>query len=349
MIKIQNLGMLCMLLILFTACSSTNRLTMKADIPPAVVLPQGVSKVAILDRSQASEKNAGIDRMDQILSAEGLHLDRKGATAAMNGLYDELISDPRLEEVSILEDLDIGRGGLGVFPAALPWSQVDAICKERGIDALFVLEFYDTDTRASFELTTMHLPNNLGIRAKVPAHKVTLHTQIKLGWRIYDPGMRIILDEFASRSQLSSTGAGINPVKAIEAVIDRNEGVISRSSFLGNSYGYRLRPQSIRVARDYYVKGTDNFVIGKRKAQTGDWDGAARHWENELGHRSPKIAGRACYNMAIISEINGNLDEALEWASRSYADYGNKNALRYVNIIKHRQAEVAALEAHPTR
>ena len=51
-----------------------------------------------------------------------------------------------------------------------------------------------------------------------------------------------------------------------------------------------------------------------------------------------KIAGRACYNMAIINEINGDLNAAMDWASKSYTDYDISNALRYVNILKNRLA-----------
>ena len=49
-----------------------------------------------------------------------------------------------------------------------------------------------------------------------------------------------------------------------------------------------------------------------------------------------KIAGRASYNMAIINEINGDLDSALNWAQKSYEDYNNKLAPEYVRILNNR-------------
>ena len=50
-----------------------------------------------------------------------------------------------------------------------------------------------------------------------------------------------------------------------------------------------------------------------------------------------KAAGRAAYNMAVASEINGNLDLALEWAQKAWTDYGNKKARDYINVIKARK------------
>jgi hypothetical protein len=72
------------------------------------------------------------------------------------------------------------------------------------------------------------------------------------------------------------------------------------------------------VYRDYYVKGSNSFTIGTRMARTGNWKGAEEQWFRETNNANPKIAGRACYNMAIISEINGDLDKAMEWAKKYY-------------------------------
>ena len=58
-----------------------------------------------------------------------------------------------------------------------------------------------------------------------------------------------------------------------------------------------------------------------------------------------KIAGRATYNMAILSEINGDLDEALNLARKAWGDYNIKQALDYVRILENRQYKSDVLEA----
>lgn len=49
--------------------------------------------------------------------------------------------------------------------------------------------------------------------------------------------------------------------------------------------------------------------------------------------------------MAIISEINGDLDEAINWASKSYSDFNIKEGLQYVKILKSRVNKNKILEA----
>lgn len=341
------------LAIFFISCSSTSTLTMGGVLEPARInVPNDVVKVGLINRSLPSEGNKTVDKIDKILSLEGLNLDKEGAEAAVSGLYDELTALNRFESVKILDDIEVQKKGLGgVFPAALSWQDVEKICEENGgVDALLSLEMYDTGTKVDFETTMINIPNNLGIKANVPGHKVTLFTTIKNGWRVYNPNQKIVLDEIVENHQVVSHGEGINPMKAVEAIIGRKEAVIQTSTNLGSAYASDLRPLRRRVTREYFVRGgTDNFKIAQRRAQTGDWDGAADLWEREVQNPDMKIAGRACYNMAIINEINGDLNKAMEWASRSYADYDISNALRYVNILKHRMSEQRLLDKQLAR
>ncbi len=120
-------------------------------------------------------------------------------------------------------------------------------------------------------------------------------------------------------------------------MINRKDAVKEVSKKAGRVYAIRLIPYRIRVTRDYFVKGTDNFKVAKRRAQLGKWDEAAELWEKETENPKMKIAGRAHYNMAIISEINGNLDDAVAWAQKAYSDFRNKQGLRYVRILENRK------------
>ncbi|MDF4203237.1 DUF6340 family protein [Maribacter sp. SA7] len=318
------------------ACSSTNRMTMGITQPAQVAIPNDVASVGIVDRSSASENNKVLDDIDKILSLEGLNLDKEGAKNAVSGLKYELERGNRFDAVKIIENQKDIEKGLRVFPSEISWDIVDRICKENSVDVLFSLEFYDTDTAANYELTTVKIPNNLGIEANVPGHRIELNTAVKNGWRIYDPVNRRIIDEYVSSNSMYSTGEGINPVKAFEAVVGRKEAVLSASSKLGANYALFTRPENIRIARDYYIKGSDNLEIADRRAKAGDWDGAAELWNADLTHAKSKIAGRAYYNMAISNEINGNLNAAIDFATKAYTEYENKDALRYINILKRR-------------
>lgn len=344
----KNIGLLlvlCSAIIINSSCSSTNRLTMGGTQAPRISIPNGVTKIGIINRSIPSEENNKLDKLDKILSLEGLNLDKEGAEYALQGLMDELSRDDRFDVVKVIENIEGQRKGLGIFPAALPTDLVAQICKDNDVDILFSLEFYDTDTSPSYEQTTVKIPNNIGINVGIPGHRLTLNTVVKNGWRVYDPVTKSLLDEYIFNDFLTSVGEGINPVKAFEAIAGRKEGVLQISNNVGIDYGLLTRPINVRVARDYFVRGTNNFKVAMRRARTGNWDGAADLWASELDNRKTKVAGRAHYNMAIINEINGDLEKALEFASASYSDYETRLALSYVKILRRRIAEQQHLEA----
>ena len=334
---------------LLIGCSATNNLTMSAVEPAPITLSKDVTRIGIINRSLPSEGNKTADKIDKILSAEGLNLDKEGSEAAILALKDQLERNETIEEIVIIDDLVHLRKGLSVFPSTLTWNEIETLCEEYKVDAIFSLAFYDTDTKVSYKATMLDIPNDLGVKVAVPAHELTLNTLVENGWRVYDPYAKRIADELVFSDHVVSVGKGINPIKAYEAIIGRKEAVLHQSKYMGMDYAQRLLPYKHRVNRDYFVRGTDNFKIAQRKAQAGDWDGAAILWQQETVNPDPKVAGRACYNMAISNEINGELDEAMQWASKSYTDYNNNYALSYLNTLKYRVRQKEVLSQQLSR
>ncbi|GAB4286326.1 MAG: DUF6340 family protein [Marinilabiliales bacterium] len=317
---------------------------MSVQEPAPVFFPKTIKKVGLVNRTKPDEKNKILDDIEKILSVEGKNLDKEGAEQCVKGAFDELAKNQNIEEVKDLINVDVRTSSVGAFPSMLSWSSVEKICNENHVDALFVLEFYDTNTGVDYKTVQKEVEGPLGVKIPALEHHATVATSIKTGWRIYYPDAKEILDEFIMMDKTVSTGVGINPTVALEAVTGRKENVKMLSRNLGKAYAHRIVPYWIRVSRYYYVRGTDNFKIAKRRAQTGDWDGAAELWAKEIDNPKRKVAGRACYNMAIINEINGNLDEALSWAQKSYVDYKNKEALRYMNTLKYRKAKMEEIK-----
>ena len=322
--------------IILYSCSSKNSLTISVTEPAPVYIPSEIKTIGIIDRSLPSKKNEKMDKFDKILSAEGKNLDKDGAHESVVGLFDELMQNDRFSEVKIINNANVRSPGLGIFPSALSWKTIERICDKNNVDAIFVLSFYDTDAKIDYKAVPIEIDGPLGVKIPAIEHHATIATLIKTGWRIYDPINKFILDEYWVNKNVVATGVGINPVKAIKSIMGRKEAVLQISNKIGHNYALRILPYRIRVSRRYYVTGTNNFKIAKRRAQTGNWDGAAELWDKEVSNPKGKVAGRACYNMAIINEINGDLNAAVEWASKSYTDYENKMALQYINVLKYR-------------
>jgi len=331
------------LLILVIVSCKTQQLYLNVVEPAPVTLPAYIKNVGVINRSIPSDKTKALDVMDKVLSLEGVNLDKDGALESIRGLSDELTVNTRFNEVKTLSNVDFRTSALTDFPTPLTWDIVDQICRESKTDALFSLEKFDTDTHLSYSNRKVDIKTPLGTIPGIE-HQANMETQVKTGWRIYDPDSKQILDEYIYNESIMFTGKGVNPLIAASALVGRKDAVNQVSNKAGHGYALRIIPYRLRVMRDYYVKGTDNFKIARRKAQVGKWDEAGLLWEKETTNSSTRIAGRACYNMAIINEINGDLNSALKWAQKSYEDTNNKLALQYVRILQNRQYKTNILK-----
>jgi hypothetical protein len=315
------------------ACK-TNELYLNVVEPAPVTIPSYIQNVGVIDRSASTDESRPLDVVDKILTLEGAGLDRMGASESIKGLTEELLNNSRFKAVKKL-DVDFRSPKISMFPAPLSWEIIADVCRESGTDALFSLERFDTDTKIGYSNRKVDIKTPLG---SIPGieHQADMSTLVKTGWRIYDPASKAILDEFIYDESIVSHGRGINPLAAAEALTGRKDAVKEVSNRAGHGYAMRLIPYERRVMRDYFVKGTDNFKIAQRKAITGNWNEAGELWRREMNNPKMKIAGRATYNMAIISEINGDLGSALDYARKSYEDYNTKQGIRYVRIIENR-------------
>ncbi|MFZ2286274.1 MAG: DUF6340 family protein [Bacteroidales bacterium] len=315
---------------------ATQELYLNVTQPAPVTIVPEIKTVGIIDRSTPTDQTKSLDVIDKVLTLEGAALDSIGTLEAIKGVTEELAANDRFNEVKLLNGLKFRTSSLGGMPAPLTWDQVEGICRENGTQALFALELYDTDTRISYGTEPGKVKTPLG-DIPVLNHSASMETLVKTGWRIYSPSDRAILDEHIVAESVVFAGKGINPVAAVAGMIHRKDAVKEVSTKAGHIYALRLIPYRLRVTRDYFVKGTDNFKVAKRRAQLGKWDDAAELWEKETENPKMKIAGRAHYNMAIISEINGNIDDAIAWAQKAYSDYRNRPGLRYVRILENRK------------
>lgn len=330
--------------LIISSCSTTSIYTINIVEPAPVYFDSTYKKVGVIDRSEPEEKNKAIDAIDKVLSAEGKNFDKDAAEIATTSMKDELLKNRRFNYVTKIDSTGLKTPGLGIFPSSIPWAKLEEIGNKNDIEVVFVLSFFDTDTKINYSTKMRSVANPLGGSVQIPEHLARVDTRIKTGWRIYDIRTKTIRDEVVLVEKTSSSGRGINPLKAVEAIERRKENVLEISKILGVDYAQRVLPQQIRVSRSVYTRGSDNLKAAKRYINAGDWDGAAELWERDVNHIKSKVAGRATYNLALISEIEGDLEKAIEWANISYLTHNNKKALVYVNILKDRLEKQKELE-----
>lgn len=331
----NRLSLFFVLLPLMVSCK-TQQLYLNVLEPAPVTLLSGVASAGIIDRSAVAKGARVLDAIDKVITLEGAELDNTGAGACIEGLTGKLIENDRFSKIVRIEEKFQGSPFPGTFPPPLEWQVAERICRENSVGLIFSLESFDTDTRINYQVSKGTTPKTLLGAVTGVEHQANMQTIVKTAWRIYYPDGRAIIDEYPLVHTLNFSAIGLTQIVAAAALLDRREAVRRTGLKAGEIYASRIIPYEITVERDYYVKGTNNFRIAMRKARTGKWDEAGELWKLETENPKSKIAARACFNMAIIAEIKGNLDVAREWAEKAYEDYNLRRAVKYIRIIENR-------------
>ena len=332
------------LLLLLASCGSTHEVAVNTMEPARVDLSDKIVRVGILNSAgQLEEANLG-KGIDRLVAIENQWLIKKGQDAALFGLMDELIKDNRFD-VQLLDSSIAGLEGFSDNSEAISWVSIKSICEKYKIDALFHLTHFDAETQISLRKTKMEHLNMLREKEEISAQEITLETFIQNGWRIYDPFLEKIVDEYTYDQQIVSKAKGLDPVAALRAIGSRKDSILSTGEFAGNSYGERLKPYERKIYRTYFVKGTDNLVQAGKNMASGDVQAAIQLWQEETGHPKTKIKGRACYNLAVGKELEGDLAQALAWATKANQSLNDKNSRNYVAELESRMNQQNIVEA----
>lgn len=321
----------------------TKSISVRVLKPAEIFVPQYIKTLAAVNRSLPAKGNGNQfnNVVEGILSGEGLFVDREASQRTVSGLADGLQNSPRFS-ITVPDGLNLRGTGTAKFPPPLEWEKVEQICKNYSADALILLETFDSNTAhryGSQQRTTKQNDKDV----TYTEYTATIDISINAGWRIYDPAKHRIIDQNVFTDRKSWSKNGRTKAEARNNLPKQAYAVKDAGYFAGKQYAARISPTWIWVSRHYFVKGNDDFKDAEYKVKAKRWEDAAEIWKKYVNDPDMKIAGRACYNMALASEIFGKFDIALDWAQKAYADYHLRDAQRYIDILQNRIREAERL------
>ncbi|MFN7326196.1 MAG: DUF6340 family protein [Chitinophagales bacterium] len=306
--------------------------------PAHFTVPEHISKVAVVDRSKPS--NGWLNVLEGVLTGEAIGQDRRSREEAVSGLIEGLRNTPRFEVIRTGIEMTGTRAGANL-PAPLSWAEVERICQLHRADAVVTIESFDTNTGIQTQRRENTQKDKNGKQVVTIDYRSEMRTAVTMGWRMYDPSSKNILDEWTTDDFLVSDATGDSEQAALRG-LPAPVSLSRRVAFTGGQhYGMRIAPTYVSISREYYVKAKGakaSMQKAARYAESGSWDKAAEFWKilYEKYKEEDKIAGRAAYNMAVAAEMKGNLLLALDWAKKSWEIHRNKRARQYVFTLQQR-------------
>ncbi len=302
--------------------------------PATITLPSDIRQVGIINRSLPGEGHGFNNFLEGLVTGESVAADREGSNECLRGLTTGLNQAPRFNAV-IFEGFDLRGTGTREWPEFLDWEQVDKLCERFRVDALIALESFDSD----IELKKRSADVERVIDKKkviVKEYYADLRLNVRSGWTVYQPKGKQIIDRNAFTDEMRWNGSGESPEKALSKLPSKRRSINESGYFSGQQYAIRISPTWVTESRSYFRKATDEFKVAGKYVKMEKWNDAIAIWKRYTVNTDPKIAGRACYNMALASEVDGNLSIALEWANRAWQQHGLKRARSYIKLLENR-------------
>jgi hypothetical protein len=290
-------------------------------IPALIDVPDHIKVAAMIDRTLVEDDASNI--IEGVFTGEMIGEDKLATQILMDGVHTML---ENAATISLKRTTEVYPGGSpfsAAFPEPLSWEEIEALCEKYQADAIVAIEKFDSD----FII--------------VPGVNQT--ATVKAGIRLYDPASKSIIDQYQYSHQESWGSGALSLEAAINGLISKNAAIKEASYEAGIEYGRRLSPSWYRISREYFrkSKGDDVFAEGARMMEVNDWDAAkeALYQAVENGHRKTK--GKAAHNLAVVFEIEGNLEEAKAWAQEAWGKYKNKKSKDYLYDLNRRIDEMA--------
>ena len=321
---------------------ASGRITFKVLEAALVTMPDHITMVAIIDRSFPEDADASI--LEALLTGEGPNQDKFASQMALDGLTSVLRNSAQF---AILRTNEVMKrpGVDGQFPDPLSWDTIEELCLKYEVDAILVLEGLDSDFIITHGTATQKPSGDQIIPLGISFYARGLAT-VELGFRLYDPEMRTIIDQYHFDHTMSWETGGGTIEAAMGALMSRDAAIRDASYDAGVAYGQRITPSWFYITRDYYKrsKGNDDMAEGARMMEANDWDLAIEALMRAVENGKRKTKGKAAHNLAVVYEILGDLETAKEWATTAWGKYKNKGSKDYGYILTRRINEQKILE-----
>jgi hypothetical protein len=327
------LALLSLVVLVFPGCSKYGYVNLDFPLDPQVILPAEIKTIAVVNRSLTKESDKTNNILESIATGEIAGSDRLASDECLKSVFDKLNGNGGFTIV-IPQKTRLYGTGTNQTPELLNWKLVKSICDDNHADALLVLETFDSNSDLLASAVTQQVGEILqgnGPKPVVPREvRITVHAF----WRLYDPSTKKIIDQYKSTGLMTFNACG-NTI-----AVPPPEALPNTAYAAGQEYSSRLLPGFYTVKRDMFKKGKgkakEQFRAAFRRAETANWEGAINGFK-AIEKSGGINAGRAALNIAVSYEVLGKTDQALEWAKKSYEDYGNSLGRDYTKILLRRQ------------
>jgi len=327
------------MLLWLTSCVSTGKISIQVSVPPLRAIPTEIQSIALMNRSMnTTYSNHDQDSLEshfveKKLELNVLILDSLAADTTLKVLGNTLYESGRFDVViPLLRNIPNNNTSYKTNAPPLNLAQVNQICKEFQVDALIVLENFYENVTTSYE----NVYDPTLEYGKVDIYSIFVQIAYHSKWKLYQPGEKLKAASFEVKDTIFWERTGPTLQKTYEKLPTIKEALLSGAVENAHNLAAYISPGWQQQQRRYFItqnKEADKAIewINKDK-----WAEAKETWMKFSTATGSTFRSRIEFNLALASEMNGELKEALKWAEKSIATKYTKTAEEYINLLNNR-------------
>jgi hypothetical protein len=325
------------LIIAFTSCTSSYKsLVIETAKPATHMLPEDIHSLTLVNRSITDDfRNFNKDSLQQFFFNRGFRydsvvLDSLAADTTMKALGELLFESGRYDVVIPEKRFLERHKEFYLIPEKLDWDEVSSLCKEFNTDALLVIERYFNKIMTDYKVFK-------DINGESAFASASIDSKYDAVVKIYDPARQEIIRQLVVDDTISWRKDGYSTKKIFEELPSIKECLIQTGIQIALELDNKLSPSWVKENRIFFIindSDTSKIVL---LANENKWQEAYDYWLQYADSSKKTIKSKAEFNLALASEMLGNIDLAIEWANKSYYTKYMQQTQNYLLTLQKRR------------
>ena len=320
----------CLIAFFAVSCKSSYvALTIETPIPTKEELPNDIQSITLMNRSINNQFQRYIEDSLQMhfyrngYQLSEIELDSMAADTTIRALA-ELLYESGRYDVVVPVDKNIERSlPSDLIPDQLSPLIVSQLCDQYNTDALMVMEQFSTKVMADYS------------EDKYAGTTYSLYASLDLKYdalfRVYKPGRKTL--EIPISDTIYWESADANQLRMLSRLPSIKQALINAGIKIALDVDNKISPSWVSEKRGYYLFDLKNDS-GQKLLNENKTEEARAYWMEKVQSTNKTIRSRAEYNLALASELEGDVNQAIEWILKSYRTFYNYRTELYLKKLR---------------
>ncbi len=308
---------------LFVGCKTSFRISVKE--PAVIDIPSETTKLGVVN--SVTRANSPEEVIGTVIAGGSLNGNVVAAERAVDGIFRGLNNSNNLSGKTLQTD------SLRNPDGTVNWNYLDTLGKQNDVNGFIEI----AEIRTVSPVGGTVLANSQGNSSTYLKGTAYVNYYILKDHNVFE--------RYAvNYSYRIPTSGNTNIINILNDMKRKQEYYRALGFELGYSAGKLIYPNWVWVDRKYYTKGTRELRQAKPMIRQGNWDIAEKQLEYGLNSGSRKKQGRTYFNLALVKEGQGDLDSAIKYAESAALEFGNKEANKYLVLLRQRQYQMQLVQ-----